>query len=222
MPVFRRTSLPARRHATRWLVAASLLGMASALAAEPTTLLAFLRAAPKTAVEEPEAPPPRAPEPPPQRARDAIERESFYDPANPDLPRLQRIEEATAHLPYDANGFPDWMRALRDGQIKPRSTVSGKEQLNVLDLDVIMRNTKEMPFVRFPHKPHTQWLDCTNCHPAPFRDTAGSTAIQMADIFRGQYCGMCHDRVAFVTFFSCHRCHSVDQSSAAAKGAGKR
>jgi hypothetical protein len=36
----------------------------------------------------------------------------------------------------------------------------------------------------------------------------------MADIFRGQYCGMCHDRVAFITFFSCMRCHSVPQPAA--------
>lgn len=31
----------------------------------------------------------------------------------------------------------------------------------------------------------------------------------MNDIFRGRYCGMCHDRVAFVTYFSCERCHSA-------------
>jgi c(7)-type cytochrome triheme protein len=74
-----------------------------------------------------------------------------------------------------------------------------------------MKNTKEMPFVRFPHYAHTLWLDCSNCHPAPFEPRSGSTSITMADIFRGKYCGMCHDRVAFITFFSCQRCHSVPQ-----------
>jgi hypothetical protein len=34
----------------------------------------------------------------------------------------------------------------------------------------------------------------------------------MINIFRGQYCGKCHDRVAFVTFFSCYRCHSQPQN----------
>jgi c(7)-type cytochrome triheme protein len=196
------------------------LGLATAAGAEPTLHLAFLRAAPKVAPdpEPPPAPPQQAPAAPAiPKAREAIERESFHDPANPDFSRLQRIEEATAHIPYDANGFPDWMRAMREGQIKPRAGLTGKEQMNVLELDIIMRNTKEMPFVRFPHKAHTLWLDCSNCHPFPFRDTAGSTEIRMADIFRGQFCGMCHDRVAFVTFFSCQRCHSVDQASAPAR-----
>ncbi len=79
----------------------------------------------------------------------------------------------------------------------------------VLDLDVIMRNTREMPPVRFPHKAHTLWLACANCHPEPFEPRAGANRIAMADIFRGRYCGVCHDRVAFITFYSCPRCHSV-------------
>jgi len=81
---------------------------------------------------------------------------------------------------------------------------------------VILKNTKEMPWVRFPHSSHTLWLDCSNCHPAPFVAKAGANTIMMADIFRGKYCGMCHDRVAFVTFFSCARCHSVPQPTAPA------
>lgn len=103
------------------------------------------------------------------------------------------------------------MKALNEGLIKPRSKLSGGETMEVLDLDVIMRNTKEMPFVKFPHRSHTLWLACANCHPDPFPAKAGATAIRMADIFRGQFCGKCHDRVAFITFFSCVRCHSVPQ-----------
>lgn len=152
-------------------------------------------------------------------ARRTLERESYYDPGNPDLGRLQRIEEATAILPHDSNGFPDWMRALREGSITPRESLGGKGKMEVLDLDIIMRNTKEMPHVRFPHKSHTLWLACTNCHPDPFQPVAGSTAIRMADIFRGQYCGKCHDRVAFITFFSCQRCHSVPQQGSASGSA---
>lgn len=176
-------------------------------------------------VDEPPEPPPPAPAatplgPPPgseqHAARRAIERESFYDPANPDLHTLQRPEEVTRGMPYDANGFPDWMRALKEGSINPRMSLRGQEKMQVLDLDVIMRNTKEMPNVRFPHRSHTLWLDCSNCHPEPFKPQAGSNQIRMADIFRGNFCGKCHDRVAFITFFSCMRCHSVPQGTAAA------
>lgn len=175
----------------------------------PAGLLAFLRPAtaqpaiPETTrqVEEHTVP----------AARRTIEGVEFLDENNPDRQRLQRIEEATRHLPYDANGFPDWMRALKSGLIKPRSNLHGNENMDVLDLDIIMRNTKEMPFVKFPHRSHTEWLTCSNCHPAPFPAKAGGTEIRMINIFRGQYCGKCHDRVAFITFFSCDRCHSQPQ-----------
>lgn len=146
-------------------------------------------------------------------ARKAIDSVDFLDENNPDRHRLQRIDEATRHLPYDANGFPDWMAALNKGLIKPRAGLNEKERMEVLDLDIVMRNTKEMPFVKFPHRSHTEWLSCSNCHPAPFLPKAGSSEIRMASIFRGQFCGKCHDRVAFVTFFSCDRCHSQPQKS---------
>lgn len=178
---------------------------------------AFLRAAPKEVTvpqnsSEASALPSRN-----HQARQAIDEKVLHDPQNPDLSRLQNMADATRDLPYDTVGFPDWMQALREGLITPRSDLSGKGSMEILDLDIIMKNTKEMPYVRFPHRSHTLWLACSNCHPAPFKPVAGSSAIQMADIFRGQYCGMCHDRVAFVTFFSCYRCHSVPQAGGLAK-----
>lgn len=137
----------------------------------------------------------------------------FLDPSNPGVHLLQRYGEATRDLPRDSNGYPDWMKALGERKIEPRSGLKPGDRMDILDLDVVMKNTKEMPYVRFPHRSHTLWLACGNCHPEPFKAQAGSTAIAMADIFRGQFCGMCHDRVAFVTFFSCYRCHNVPQQS---------
>lgn len=151
-------------------------------------------------------------------ARKAVVGTGFYDPDNPELTRLQHYDEAVASLPKDAVGFPDWMRALREGKINPKAGLESSATMSVLNLDVIMRSTKEMPNVRFPHNSHTQWLDCSNCHPRPFEPRAGAAKIVMADIFRGKYCGMCHDRVAFITFFSCQRCHSVPQTQEAATG----
>lgn len=173
---------------------------------------AFLRAAP--AAPTPPTPVLRhtQPEVQPSAARRAIDAVNFLDTANPDYHRLQNIEAATRHLPFDANGFPDWMQALNRGLIKPRADLNGREKMEILDLDVLMRNTKEMPYVRFPHRSHTEWLACSNCHPDPFPTKAGASTIQMRNIFRGEYCGKCHDRVAFVTFFSCERCHSQPQA----------
>lgn len=193
------------------LMSSSLLAQASDL---PNSVLqlAFLRPATGT------HPPPQEREAPPAEsrtlpaARQAIDAVDLYDPSNPDRPRLQRIDEATRHLPYDANGFPDWMRALRQGLIKPRSGLNANDGMETLDLDVVMRNTKDMPHVKFPHRAHTEWLACSNCHPKPFPMSKGTQEIRMNNIFRGEYCGQCHDRVAFITFFSCDRCHSVPQA----------
>jgi c(7)-type cytochrome triheme protein len=146
-------------------------------------------------------------------ARQSIEKNRIYDETNPALVQLQQIDEATHDLKKDPLGFPDWMAAIRSGAITPRAGLSDNAKMNVLDLDVVMKNTKGMPYVLFPHQSHTMWLACSNCHPAPFAEKAGSTPITMGSIFEGNYCGMCHDRIAFITFFSCTRCHKVPQDA---------
>ncbi len=134
-----------------------------------------------------------------------------YDRGNPDFGVLQQADDALTGLPLDQNGKVDWAKALREGAITPRETLKGDQTYLPLDLDIIMRNTKAMPFVRFPHKTHTEWLACSNCHPAIFAQKAGTAKIRMENIFRGEFCGRCHDRVAFITHRSCFRCHSVPQ-----------
>jgi c(7)-type cytochrome triheme protein len=181
-----------------------------ALGAE-SSVLAFLKAAPNVVPAEPLTDKSASAEDEVHPARRAIENNPIYDETNPEYSRLQRIDEATRNLKRDAIGFPDWMAALRSGAISPRAGLSDREKMNVFDMDVVMKNTKEMPYVLFPHQSHTLWLDCSNCHPVPFLPRTGSNPISMAQIFRGEYCGMCHDRVAFITFFSCSRCHSVSQ-----------
>jgi c(7)-type cytochrome triheme protein len=193
-------------------VGVAVLGLS--VAAEPL-ILANFKAAPYVPPVEPM--PQSVPDEELHPARQSIERNPIHDLRNPEHGTLQRIDEATRNLPKDIIGFPDWMASLRAGLISPREGLKPGDKMNVLDLDVVMRNTKEMPFVKFPHLAHTLWLDCSNCHPTPFIPKAGENAINMGHIFRGQFCGMCHDRVAFITFFSCDRCHSVPQAAAAIK-----
>lgn len=137
----------------------------------------------------------------------------FHDPDNEAYEQLQKGADGLAGFPVDKRGMPDWMKMLNEGLIKPRATVRGEGKMEVLDLDVILKNTKEMPWVRFPHRSHTLWLACSNCHDEIFIPKAGANEINMTKIFRGQYCGKCHDRVAFITFFACERCHSVPQGN---------
>lgn len=139
----------------------------------------------------------------------AQEAAPIHDPANPDRNHLQSLQEAARLLPRDARGSVDWMAALRSGAIAPRADLAGGERTQPLELDVILKNTKDMPYVRFPHRAHTEWLACGNCHDQLFVPKAGANRISMDAIFRGQYCGACHGRVAFVTHLNCERCHTV-------------
>jgi c(7)-type cytochrome triheme protein len=143
------------------------------------------------------------------RAQDAGQAPTLYDPANPDRARLQRPADAQVPLPLDMRGQVDWMKALRQGLIKPRSDLKGEQAMQLLELDIVMKNTAQMPHVKFPHEAHTQWLACSNCHDKIFLPKAGANAVTMARIFRGEFCGTCHGRVAFTPLFACERCHSV-------------
>lgn len=132
----------------------------------------------------------------------------FYDTLSPAFGRLQTSAAALAGFPTDRFGFVDWVRALEQGLIQPRAELDAPGSMEVLDQDVLMTDTRDMPFVRFPHRPHTQWLACENCHDRIFKAEAGANDINMERIFAGEYCGVCHDRVSF-SFADCERCHSV-------------
>ena len=69
--------------------------------------------------------------------------------------------------------------------------------MEVLQQDVIMRNTREMPFVRFPHAAHTELLACSNCHDAD--DPATPDAANWFEVPTAEACGACHDDVNFAT-----------------------
>lgn len=116
------------------------------------------------------------------------------------------------YLPTDKYGFVDWTRALNEGTIAPRETISIKAEQPppppIVPDVVIKSKMKFMPDVLFPHRPHTDWLKCDVCHPKIFKPKAGANPITMTGIWKGEFCGRCHDKVAFPTR-NCFRCHSV-------------
>jgi c(7)-type cytochrome triheme protein len=136
-----------------------------------------------------------------------------YDPDNPSFALLQAPHNALRGFPLDSNGRVDWVQALEQRLIAPRADRDGQGGMRILDLDIVMKDTRDMPWVRFPHRQHTEWLACSNCHPSPFVEKSAANPIDMDAIFRGRYCGQCHDRVAFSVFL-CERCHSVPHPGA--------
>jgi c(7)-type cytochrome triheme protein len=140
--------------------------------------------------------------------------DGIHDPTNQAVVKvLQEPVEAMADFPRDDKGIIDWVRVLEEGYIDPRQSLTGEEEMYTADFDIIFTNTGSMPNVRFPHKPHTEWLTCANCHPAIFLPQKGGNPITMSAIIQGKYCGVCHGKVAFPPTMNCGRCHSVPRKS---------
>jgi len=135
--------------------------------------------------------------------------DGIHDPNNEALNALQQPEKSMKDFPIDRRGGINWVKAIDEGTISPRMNREGdSEAMNIMDMDIMFKNTGEMPWVRFPHLAHTRWLDCSNCHPAIFVPQRGANKIGMDMILAGEKCGRCHDKVAF-PIWTCERCHSV-------------
>jgi c(7)-type cytochrome triheme protein len=187
----------------RALVALTLMGIASAafmhVAAAQDDPNAFNRV--MKARSERNAPP---------------EEDGIHDPDSSGTLMLQPPREAFVNLPKSRSGnYVNWSKAIEDGAVQPRSDVHDPNvQAVVFDLNIVREVKGSMPDVVYPHKQHTQWLDCSNCHPAIFIPMKGANQISMASILMGEKCGVCHGKVAFPVS-ECRRCHSkpkpVDQ-----------
>lgn len=137
-----------------------------------------------------------------------VPEDGIRDPNNDAVGVFQPPVEAMANFPRDTAGNIDWSEAMRKGIIAPRADREGVFDKNVFDMDIIFKDTGNMPHVRFGHKSHTEWLDCANCHPKIFVQKKGGNDISMTDVFTGKYCGLCHGKVAFPVTKNCMRCHS--------------
>lgn len=142
-----------------------------------------------------------------------IAKDGLHDPEGSQTSLLQEPVDVFKGFPKDIAGNPDWMRTLETGAINPRTGLTGDEKMSVVDLDIIMKNTASMPYVKYRHSTHTQWLTCSNCHTKIFQPQRGGNFITMASILEGNYCGVCHGKVAFNPKTDCMRCHSVPENT---------
>lgn len=160
---------------------------------------------------------------PPKDRGTALKDDEIHDPTVPGLSLLQQPKEAFSVLPKSTGGnYVNWVEALNKGQIKPQFDYldATKEALS-MDLVIVMEVKGSMPNVSFPHKQHTEWLECVNCHDAIFTPQKGANPMSMAEIMLGQKCGVCHGSVAFPVT-ECRRCHTEAKPRKAAKKAAKK
>jgi c(7)-type cytochrome triheme protein len=155
----------------------------------------------------------------PPKDRDmALKDDGIHDPSVPGLSLLQQPKTAFAPLPTSPGGnYVNWAEALTKGIIKPRfDYLDPTKEALPMDLVIVREVKGSMPNVAFPHKQHTDWLECANCHDAIFKPQKGANPMSMAEIMLGRQCGVCHGSVAFPVT-ECKRCHSVSKTAKAAK-----
>lgn len=188
-------------------------------------------AAPAAAAPAPTAPAPRAPgaaaaevntfnrllRPQARFNRPAAE-SGIHDPTNDMTLQLQPPAAAFAGMPKSmAGNHVNWVKAIDDKVIAPRwDRENPAAPPVVMDLNIVREVKGSMPDVVYPHKQHTEWLDCSNCHPAIFVPQKGANQISMASILLGQKCGVCHGKVAFPVS-ECRLCHSRKKATTTAE-----
>ena len=152
---------------------------------------------------------------PPKERGTALKDDEIHDPAVPGLGLLQQPKTAFAPLPKSiAGNNVNWVQALEKGDIKPRfDHLDASKKAMPMDLVIVMEVKGSMPNVAFPHKQHTDWLECANCHDAIFKPQKGGNPMSMAEIMLGQKCGVCHGSVAFPVT-ECRRCHTEMKKTA--------
>lgn len=148
--------------------------------------------------------------------------DGIHDPTVDGTHALQPPLAAFGTLPKSfAGNRVNWVEALDKNKISPRADRQDPNAVPVvMDLNVVREVKGSMPDVVYPHKQHTEWLDCSNCHPAIFNPQKGSNVISMAAILLGEKCGVCHGKVAFPVS-ECRLCHSKKKEMPAATAQGK-
>ena len=141
-----------------------------------------------------------------------LTKDKVHDPRGPAIKQLQEPGEGLSQLPaHESGNRVLWAKALDRGAINPRRTrTPSGAKVQVLDMDVLMDLGGSMPIVRFPHRIHTEWLACDNCHEQLFKSKTGTNKLSMFQILLGEQCGLCHGSVAF-PLTQCQFCHSVER-----------
>ena len=159
--------------------------------------------------------------PPPSEKKPAAEAKKPVETAAPKLvpisqqtgrPLIEKAAtwpEARKLLPKDAMDKADWMQALRQGVIQPRTAIPGSEKRAdalLFGFDFFLPGPDAMFDAYFSHSAHTEWLACDSCHPRIFPRRRAK--ISMEKINQGKYCGVCHNGQYAFSADNCARCHT--------------
>lgn len=125
--------------------------------------------------------------------------------------REYEFEKFAKKFPRLPDGSIDWEKAEDKGIIKPIDFLPGisfhRDPLKSQE-DFSIEVTSWASNVIFSHKKHAVWNGCELCHPQIFPSAKkGTVQYSMFQIMRGEYCGICHLKVAFSVWL-CNKCHT--------------
>ncbi len=111
-------------------------------------------------------------------------------------------------LPFDKFGNIDWLMMRKLKVHHPKNSIKPGSKDERRENEIIFESPT--PYVKnsvFSHTTHTELVECSSCHPEPFKEELGSTAANKAAMAQGASCGTCHNKVSF-KFADCNRCHT--------------
>lgn len=149
------------------------------------------------------------------------EAERLHNPDLIDHARIKQIAEKlgaewhpenleAGRLPLDRFGLIDWLKMKRNRVFLPIVSLQKDFKEETRDNRILfISQSNFVNNVLFDHKVHSDWIDCSTCHPIIFIDKLGGNHMRMRDMSKGRYCGHCHGKVSF-KFADCKRCHNQD------------
>lgn len=128
----------------------------------------------------------------------------------PQIETVRNVDSVIALLPRDHAGNVDWVAAVRDSVIVPRSAPQGSParppvSAENVGFDVEYPAGDSLFTATFPHGEHATLMECRACHPRPAKVNAEGARLVMAA--KATDCGKCHATVAFPAANACERCH---------------
>ena len=142
--------------------------------------------------------------------------------------RMYDYDSFTRKLPKQKTGLVDWEKAEEQGFIRPSDILRGVSVVRPRMIPqgdfIINSRGLWMTDIIFSHKKHADWNGCEVCHPDIFPSVKkGTVRYSMFQIAEGEYCGLCHDRVAF-PLVDCQKCHvkSTPHPGKGVEGAASR
>lgn len=124
-------------------------------------------------------------------------------------PNRKKFNAMKERLPAAKYGNEiDWVKALADGLIKPKKSLSNDYTPVAMDRTLTLQaEMSGIPPAVFSHKTHMEWLDCGSCHPDIFNIKKKTTKhFSMSRILNNEFCGVCHLKIA-LPMNECRRCH---------------